>query len=274
MRRWRIPSFVARRGPWSAVLLLACVGGCVYPATEPTGVELSWRFVEHDAPEGETERRARSCAGAVAEQLAFEIADVDAPRRHGIFRFDCATGYQTGIELQTEASDAFVRLDPGTYAFGVLVVDDASNAQLAERVVEREVEVAERGVTVEVWQLERAPVAFTLELRGTEACESLALSLVYAAPEVDLPDQPPPAQDDPPLLYRAGLQSDRALPVGGEAVACEAALAGVHRFEAVDRGEYRLALDVDGRACEVPIDLRGPDGATSVIDLASLPCGG
>ena len=177
-------------------------------------------------------------------------------------------------ELQTEASDAFVRLDPGAYEIAVLVADDASNAQLAERVMEREVEVDERGVTVELWQLQRAPVAWTLELRGADACESLALSLAYAAPEIDLPDQPPLDADEPPLLYGPALRSDRELPLGGQAVACEAALDGVHRFEGVDRGDYLLVLDVDGRGCEVRVDLRGRDGASSVIDLASLPCDG
>lgn len=249
--------------------------GCVYPATDPTGVELSWRFVEREAPTDDPDDapRLRTCSGAQAEQLAFEITDDDEPRRHGTLRFDCATGYQTAVELQTAASDAFVRLRPGAYTLGVLVVDDASNAQIFERVMEREVEVDDRGVTVELWELQRAPVTWTLELQGADACEQLSLSLVYAVPELDLADYAPD-EDEPPLLYRAALASDRELPVGGQATECSAALDGVHRFEGVDRGEYLLELDVDGRACEARVDLRGQDGATSVIDLASLPCDG
>jgi len=252
-------------------LVALAAGGCVYPATEPTGVELSWRFVEQNVADGDDAVRIRSCSGAVTEQLAFEIADVDEPRRRGVFRFDCTTGYQTAIELQTGASDAYVRLDPGAYALGVLAVDDASNAQIFERVEEREVEVDDRGVTVELWELRRAPVAWSLELRSGDACEELALSLVYAEPEADLPGFDP-AEEAP--LYRTRLESDRGLGVGGEATACDAALDGVHRFEGVDRGEYLLELDVDGRACAVRVDLRGRDGGSSVIDLASLPCDG
>lgn len=263
-----------RRGLFSSLALLV-VPACVYPSTEPTGVELSWRFVEHDIPAGEEDPRVRSCAGAITEELAFEIADLDEPRRHGIMRFDCAMGFQTAVQLQTTASDAFVRLDPGRYAFVVLAIDDAANAQLGERVMEREVEVAERDVTVEIWELQRATVPWTLELHGGDACEELALSLVYTKPEDDLPDHAPPTEDDaPPLLYRTGLESDRELAVDGEATPCNAALDGVHRFESVDRGDYLLELDVDGRTCAVRVDLLGRDGATSVIDLASLPCDG
>ena len=249
---------------------------CVYPATEPTGVELSWRFVEQSDPTDDSEAgepRLRTCSGAQAEQLAFVITDDDDPRRHGTMRYDCATGYQTAVQLQTSASDAFVPLDPGRYAFEVLVVDDASNAQISERVMERVVDVDDRGVTVELWELQRAPVTWTVELHGADACEQLSLSLVYAAPEVDLTDHAPDDEDEP-LLYRAALASDRDLAVGGQATECSATLDGVHRFEGVDRGDYLLVLDVDGRACEVRIDLRGRDGATSVIDLASLPCDG
>ena len=262
--------------PLPLVMALAA-GGCVYPSTEPTGVELSWRFVEHDI-EGEEDEggpRVRSCEGASAEQIAFEIADQGDPTRQAVLRFDCITGFQTGIELQTSASDAFVRLRPGGYSIGVLVVDDAANAQDFERVTEREVDVGEREVTVELWELRRAPVTWTLELHGADACERLALSLVYASPEIDLPDQAPADEEEPPLLYRSGLRSqDRELPVGGQEIACGAGLDGVHRFVGVDRGDYLLELDVDGRRCEVRVDLRGPDGATSVIDLASLPCDG
>jgi hypothetical protein len=246
---------------------------CVYPASEPTGVELSWRFVERDPPAEEEEPRVRSCDGAITEQIAFEIVDDDEPRRSGVMRFDCATGFQTAVQLQTSASDAFVRLDPGSYSFGVLAIDDAANAQISELVMQREVEVGDRDVTVEIWELQRAPVTWTLELHGADACEELALSLSYAEPEDDLPDYVP-AEDAPPLLYRAGLQSDRELAVGGQATPCEAALDGVHRFESVDRGDYLLELDVDGRPCAVRVDLQGRNGANSVIDLASLPCDG
>lgn len=252
-------------------LVLAAMGGCVYPVTEPTGVELSWRFVEGDQTDGPEAARVRSCVGARVEQLAFEIVDDDDPGREGVFRFACETGYQTAIALQTAASDAFVQLDPGPYTIAVQAVDDASNAQIFERVETRVVEVEARGVTVEIWPLSRALVPWSLELGGTDACDEIVLSLVYADPETDLPEHDP-AEDAP--LYRTGLRSDRELSVGGQATACSAALAGTHRFEAVDRGEYVLEVAVDGRTCAVPVDLGGRDGGSSVIDLASPPCGG
>lgn len=255
------------------LLVALAAGGCVYPATEPTGVELSWRFVEHGEVDGEEAIRLRSCAGAVTEQLAFEIADVDAPRRHGIFRFDCATGYQTAVQLQTAASDAFVRLDPGAYDVTVRAVDDATNAVVSEVMAEREVEVAERGVTVEIWELQRAPVPWSLELRGGATCDDVTLTLAYASPEADLAGETPP-EEGTLVRYREQLRSDRGLAVGGHATPCEPALDGVHRFEAMDRGEYLLELGVDGQVCALRVDLRGREGASTVIDLASLPCQG
>jgi hypothetical protein len=259
--------------------LLALASGCVYPTSEPTGIELSWRFVERNEVDGEDAVQVRSCTGARAEQIAIEIADDDEPQRHGVFRFDCLTGYQTAVELQTAASDAFVRLDPGAYTLGVLAVDDADNAPIAERVAARNVDVADRGVTVEIWELQRATVTWQLELRGADTCDELTLSLVYSTPAADLPELTP-SEDDVLPLYRTGLRSVREpdagqeLEVGGQATACGPALDGLHRFEGMDRGDYLLELDVDGITCAVRVDLRGRDGATSVIDLASLPCQG
>lgn len=263
-----------RRAPGRLLVaaLLVAPTACVYPATEPTGVELSWRFREHDESDGEDAVRLRTCVGAVTEQVAFEIADVDDPRRHGTFRFDCATGYQTAIELQTAASDAFVPLHPGAYDVTVLAVDDADDAVVAEPVATREIDVGDRGVTVEIWELRRAPVSWSLSVQGGAACDELSLALFYATPEADLADQAPP-DDDAPLLYRERLESDRGLPVGGQATPCGSAIDGEHRFEAVDRGEYLLEVAVDGQACALRVDLRAGAGS-SVIDLASLPCQG
>ncbi|MCX4247659.1 hypothetical protein [Paraliomyxa miuraensis] len=270
----RLCAHHARPGRRSLALALTLAAGCVYPASEPTGVELSWRFVEQGAPDGsdDGEPRLRTCAGAVTEQLAFEITDTADPRRHGIFRFDCELGYQTDVELQTSASDAFVELAAGTYQIAAQAVDDATNAVAFEVVSEREVEVSERGVTVEIWALRRAPVPWSLELRGAGSCDSLTLALNHVAPEIDLVDEVP--IDDAPLLYRETLHSDRGLSLGGHATACGTALEGLHRFEGIDRGEYLLQIDVDGTTCPLRIDLRAPDGGSGVIDLASLPCQG
>ena len=37
----------------SLFLLALWASGCVYPATEPTGMELSWRFLETNLADGE-----------------------------------------------------------------------------------------------------------------------------------------------------------------------------------------------------------------------------
>lgn len=249
------------------------LGGCVYPSTDPTGLELSWHFVEHNQVDGEEAALGRTCAGAQTEQIAVEITDLDEPVRHGIFRFDCSTGYQTALDLQIQASDAFVRLDPGPYQLRMLAVDDATNAPVDELVEEREIEIEDQRITVQTWEIRRAPVTWALDLQGLDACDALAMTLRYASPETDLAEAFDLAAETTPP-YRAGLVSDRGLAIGGAAATCDPALAGLHQVEGMDRGEYVLELDVDGVVCTVLVDLRSREGASSVIDLANLPCGG
>lgn len=278
--------------------LLAVLGltlaGCVYPTSEPTGMELSWRFVEHDPAEGGAEEGAeggadgeaddgadagngtmvRSCAGAITEQIAVEVEDQDQPRRRGIFRFDCLEGYQTANALQTEASNAFIRLDPGGYTVTMHAVDDAHNALVSEQVETRDVVVEERIITIVTWELSRAPVDWSVVLRGADACESITLALYYASPENDLADYTPDEAQSL-LLYRRSLASDRGLTAGGEATACALELNGTHVFEGLDRGDYRLEIVVDGASCGTQsVNLRDREGASSVIDLANLLCDG
>ena len=254
-----------------AVTLLS--GACVYPATEPTGVELSWRFMESNVDDGEEASAVRTCVGAFVEQVAIEIEDVDAPTRNGIFRFDCMTGFQTAVDAQIEASDAFVRLDPGPYILRTHAVDDADDAHIDELVDVREIEVDDRGVTLMSTALRRATVDLDLTINNAEDCQAVALDLRYASPETDLADYPADTDEDPPI-YRSALVSDRGLGLGGAQTACGAETAGTHLFTGIDRGEYVLTIDVDGRACSVTLDLRRPDGVVSVIDLANLPCPG
>ncbi|MEM7157571.1 MAG: hypothetical protein AAF799_32325 [Myxococcota bacterium] len=256
-----------------ALLTAATTVGCVYPATEPTGVELSWRFMESNTVDGEEATAVRTCVGAFVEQVAIQIEDADDPTRDGIFRFECMTGFQTAVDAQVEASDAFVRLDPGPYILRINAVDDADEANIEELVAVREIDVDDRGVTLMTTALQRATVELDLSLNGTESCDALALQLRYASPQTDLADYPEVTDDDPPL-YRSALVSDRGLGLGGAQTACGAEVAGAHLFSEIDRGEYLLTVDVDGRACSVTLDLRGPDGVVSVIDLANLPCPG
>ncbi len=271
---WRPVAASDRSGRLGALLVALWATGCVFPATEPTGLEISWRFVESNEVDGEDAIAVRSCAGAITEQVAVEITDVDDPSRSSIFRFDCLDGYQTAIDVQTEASDAFVRLNAGTYALTVDAIDDADNAQIFEQVDSREVEVQDRGISIATWELRRATVALGLTLSGGDACEQMQLSLRYAAPEADLAEYAPPGDGSLPPLYRTGLISDRDLQAGGEPFGCSADLDGPHVFEGLDRGEYVLEIDVDGLVCALVVDLRGQQGASSVIDLANLPCDG
>ncbi|MCA9656420.1 MAG: hypothetical protein H6712_30940 [Myxococcales bacterium] len=261
---------MARRS-WALGLLAA--SGCIYPSSDPTGVELSWRFVEHNEVDGEEAALPRTCQGAATEQIAADITDLDDPLRAGTFRFDCGTGYQSALDLQIQASDAFVRLDPGPYQLDLRAVDDANDAPVNELVEEREVEVESRRITTQTWIIRRAPVTWSLELLGLERCDALATTLRYASPETDLADYSGLA-DDPPPVYRQALRSDRGLGLAGEAITCDPELAGTHRFEGIDRGEYVLELDMDGVVCTVLVDLRPREGTSSVIDLANLPCGG
>lgn len=255
-------------------LLGLSLAGCVYPATEPTGMELSWRFVEDNEVDGEEAALVRSCAGASAEQIAVEVEDQGAPSRRGIFRFDCTEGYQTANALQTEASNAFIRLDPGAYTVTMHAVDDAQNAIDDEVVDTRDVTVEERIITISSWELRRAPTDWRVELLGADACDEVNLALYYAAPQNDLADYPPD-EEQSLLLYRQGLVSDRGLAAGGEATACTPELSGVHVFEGVDRGEYRLEFVVDGVTCGTQsVSLPAGAEATSVIDLANLGCDG
>lgn len=258
------------------LLGLGLVGGCVYPATEPTGMELSWRFVENNEVDGEEAVMVRSCAGAGAEQIAVEVEDMDmdSPARQGIFRFDCIEGYQTVNALQTEASNAFVRLDPGAYTVSMHAVDDAHDASESELVETRDVTVEERIITIATWELRRAPVDWSIELRGADTCDSMTLALYYATPQNDLADYAPD-EEQSLLLYRRTLVSDRGLMLGGEATACGPELSGVHVVEGLDRGEYRLEIVVDGASCGTQSVSLGPGtDAAGVIDLANLPCDG
>jgi len=247
--------------------------GCVYPATEPTGMELSWRFIETNAADGEDAIRIRTCEGVQTEQVAIEISDIDTPARQGVFRFDCIEGYQTLTALQTEASDAFIRLDPGAYAIAMVAEDDAEDARIREHLDAREIAVEERGITIVTWEVSRAPVSWTLELSGGETCDSLALALYYANPETDLAEYVPDEEQSLPL-YRQELRSDLGLGVSAQTIECSSAPTGIHRFDGLDRAEYLLEVVVDGDVCSLRVDLRPGLDTASVIDLANLPCAG
>lgn len=258
------------------VAILSLVfAGCVFPAGDPTGVELSWRFLEANAIDGEESIRARSCAGIAVDQIAVDITDDDTPGRQGIFRFGCDSGYQTQREFQTEASDAFVELDPGPYRMQVLTLAADALFGDAELLEEREVDVADRQVTTELWELVRPPLTWELELTGAEDCGELSLALFYdnpveQLPEVDLEE----GQEDDGLLYRQNLASeDGALRFDGTPTECSAALDATHRVADVDAGAYVLEVTTGSAACRVRVAI-GPETPSLPLDLANLPCAG
>ncbi len=254
------------RRAWSVALLAGVSTGCVYPADDPTGIEASWLFVEVNEADGADSRRARTCEGAGVERVDLHIVDVDTPIRQGSFRYPCEAGFQTPAQFATQASDVFIELHPGDYDLEI-------RSETGELLAMRTLDVLSRGLTVETFDLRRDPVEWTLDLAGLDACETFSLTLSYADPQATLATPPRDDQGEivESVVYRTMLSTDRELSVGGEATACDPALAGAHRVQTVDRGAYRLEIVVDDRVCTTTILIDG-EAPQTVVDLASLPC--
>ena len=252
-----------------ALLLAGVAGGCVYPAHEPTGLELSWRFFEGNPTDGEASLRVRSCSGVFVSTMWLNVYDDDDEARTGTFRFPCDEGFQTISAFQTEASDAFVRLDSGDYR--VELFSRLASGEL-EFLAERTFDVNGRGVTVEPWLLTRPTFDWELVLAGTDTCQTVSMRLDYADAVAALPELPEGDDEEPeaPLAYRDNLSTDRGLALGGQEQAC-AGLEGTHVVTQMDRGDYLLEIVVDGRTCEVPLALE-PFAAPTTIDLNGLTC--
>lgn len=265
-----MPNGLAKRLGWAAALLLA---GCVYPAGEPTGVEFTWRFTEANTVDGDEAVRARTCAGANIDVVAMDISDDDARHRQGIFRFPCDEGFQTPIQFQTEASEAFVELQPGLYTVRALAVDPDATFSDAELIEERPIDIAERQVQTQVWEIARELAPLTLTLSGATDCSDVGFALYYDDPEAQLTDYE--ADDDASLLlYREALTSeDGALSFDGTSVPCDDALNATHVIPDLDRGTYLVEVTVDQTACALRVTVDA-QGAALPLDLAQLPCGG
>ena len=258
-----------------AVLLLGMTG-CVFPAQDPTGVELSWRFVELNEndldPDSETDLTPiRTCPGAMVEQVSISIVDNDDPARAGTFEYECDEGFQTPDEARTEASDAFLELDPGSYAIEVSTTDVDGRVEIP---ITKDLDVLSRTLTIEAFDLARPLTQWRVQFSGMDRCDELQLRLRYADPEAQLGE--PPLSDDGeiiPTLYRENLASDRGVSLGGVPFPCTPQADGMNVFDQVDPGGYSLELTVDGQVCAlgVVIDL---EGTVFPIDLANLPCGG
>lgn len=253
-----------RERAWIVALLL---GGCVFPSDSPTGIEFSWALFEVEPSDGDDGRRVLTCAAQGVDTVIAAIRDVDDHERAGRFRFGCDEGYQTARDLARSSSDAFVELHPGDY--DVALYSDRPEQPL-ELLALRTVEVLERAVTLELWEFTLAPVDWTLALRSRDGCTEAAFRLEFADPQGALGELEVDEDGAPePVLYRAALVSDRGLGVAGQTHACPE-IHGTHRFVGVDRGRYRLVVDVDGAECAIEVGLG--ESATTALDLAALPC--
>jgi hypothetical protein len=256
------------------LMALMLAGGCVFPADEPTGIELSWRFVEINTVDLDDEnmtRTVRTCAGAEVDQVFISLVDTDDETRRGTFHYPCDEGFQTVSEFQTQSSDAFVELRPGKYAADVRILDTMGRT---EATLTRDIDVLSRTLTIEGFELAREPAALRLRLQGAASCGELALHLRYADPGVQLGE--PPLDDDGepiPVVYRQGLASDRDLSLGGTTIPCSADLDGLHVFVDVDPGAYTLEVHQDGAVCPFGVRI-DREAAELPVDLANLPCDG
>ena len=84
---------------------------------------------------------------------------------------------------------------------------------------------------------------WTVELAGTDACQTFTASLAYADPEGALPELE--EEPDEPLIYRENLRSDADASFGGAGNDCDADLEGAHTISGVDRGSYTLHVALD-----------------------------
>jgi hypothetical protein len=258
-------------------LFLGTLGlaGCVLPADEPTGLELSWRLVEVNTLDGEEAQRLRSCDGGLMNEIVFSITDASDAGRSESFRYPCTYGFQTPAEFQTESSDAFVELKPRTYEILIdLVGTNADGTEIVRRARDIEVDVLERSVTLQDFDFGLEPVEVGLALSGLDGCDEFALTMRYADPEGALAE--PPRRDDgtvvDELLYRESLETSEGVSLAGTASSCAEA-SEQHTIAEIDPGAYVLDVAVDGVVC--PVDLTvGLSGAEHVIDLANLPCDG
>lgn len=259
----------------AGTLLALTFAGCALPADEPTGLELSWRFVEVNTDDGEESQRLRTCDGGFIEEVVFTITDPSDVTRSDTFRYPCTYGYLTPAEFQTDSSDAFVELRPREYDVQVDIVErDPSGGQRTRRARDLSVDVLDRTLTLQDFDFGLEPVRVSLSFSGIDSCDEAELALRYDNPEAALAE--PPRADDgtavSQLLYRESLATDQGVSLAGQATSC-ADLGGAHEVAEVDPGDYTLHITRDGVACALALAV-SRSGAEHVIDLANLPCDG
>lgn len=252
----------------SLLLLGTCLIGqaCVLPRGGATGVEVTWTLREANAVDGPEARRLRTCAGAGVARVELRVEDAGDPAREARFTHGCAAGNPSPAARASEAPEIFLDLRPGGYELAAAALADGgvalAEADLAVELDSHEVTALDIGLT-------RPTRPLALELAGAASCQVLRATLRYADPAADLfPDA-----EDPPPVYRAALQSDRGLRLGGQEQACAAAGGGTHLVPDIDPGRYVLDLEVDGRRCSLAVTVEDSP-TTRAVDLEKPACGG
>lgn len=263
-----------------ATCLIGQVGAlaCVLPSAGDSGIELRWTLPEANRADAEMATpRLRTCAGARVTRVRADLRDTADPSRHTTLARSCDAGNPSPADRVREPAELFVDLRPGEYALELTWIDDPGERGEAGP-------ASELGRRSEVVQVDRDDVVavdlelaspllpWTLELRGTAACSELTLEIFYAAPDTDLHALPDAAAPAPDGVYRRGLVSEDGLRLAVP-VACSGLTDGPQRFRGLDRGAYRLHLDVDGRGCDRSFVV-DQAGAALAVDLAKPGCAG
>lgn len=267
-----------RRQPLSpralGLALATCLFGqiaCVLPDPGATGIELLWAVPEvnrADAP-SPGPARLRSCSGARLGRVEAELRDLDADGRQRTFSFACAAGNPPSAARVADLPEIFIDLREGRYRLDLRwfaatrELDDAALLGTSQQTLQ----VAADTILLVELELGTPLLPWTLDLSGTAACEQLTLEILYADPAADLLD-PDPAAD----RYRNALRSEQGLLVG-RPIPCASLSDGPQTFADLDRGAYRLRLDVDGRRCELDF-LVDHDSPALPVDLAKPGCAG
>ena len=257
-------------------LLLA---GCVLPRDGATGVELRWHLPERPlADPAASPPRLRSCSGALVTDVHLDLVDLRDPARRRSFAYPCEVGDSGPAELITDPARIFIDLRPGEYALALRWLDDPDERDARGPVSElgrldQAIRVTADGITALDLALPGPMLPWTLDLRGAASCSQLTLEIYYAHPNADL--HPLATGEAGPDVYRSGLRSDLGLLLG-RPVACATLVDGLQRFPDLDRGAYRLRIDVDGRTCErdFTVDRPRDDSAVLAVDLAKPGCAG
>ena len=242
------------------------------PAPGATGIELLWSVPEANQADGappEFAKRLRSCAGGRLGLVEAELQDLDAGERHQTFTFACAAGNPPSATRVAEPPEIFIDLRDGRYTLDLRWFAAARDLEAAPLLgsTRQTIEVTADAILPVELDLQTPLLPWALDLRGTAACEQLTLKILYADPAADLLDP------DPALaIYRDALGSEQGLQFGGP-VACASLSDGLQSFTDLDRGAYRLHLDVDGRRCDLDF-LVDQDSALLAVDLAKPGCAG